>query len=202
MKKFFFTILLLSFTTVVTSLLAQEKTFIQRIALEAGGGYSLPLSPSSNNTSLGDYATFKSFNLGANFELTELVGLRFTYGNNSFEDTNNSTLGVTYHKFMAEGTFNIIQSIERIQNPFEIMLHGGAGLSFGKSKQSSGVDKMGTLQIGLMPQYYITHNLSIHADATYVVNLKQDNFYDGTAMPNGDDIGQYLMINLGVAYNF
>ena len=53
-----------------------------------------------------------------------------------------------------------------------------------------------------MPKYYITRNFSIHADATYVANLKQNHFYDGEAMPNNDDVGQYLMINLGVAYRF
>lgn len=199
MRKFYFIALFISFATIASSLWAQEKTFMQRVTLEAGGGYVLPVAPSGDNLSLSDYAGLRSFYVGANYELTELSGLRFSYANNAFSDSDNSSLGLTHHKFMAEGTFNIIQAIQKSSGIFELMLHGGAGLSLGKSKQTSGSDKMGTLQIGLMPQYRITDNIRIHLDATYVANLKQDYFYDGTNM---DDTGQFLMINLGIGYKF
>lgn len=199
MKRFYFIVLILSITTVASSLMAQEKTFMQHITLEAGGGYNLPVAPSRDNTSLSDYAGLKSFYLGANYEINELGGLRFTYGNNSFSDSDNSSLGLTHHKFMAEGTFNIVEFIERISNPFEVVLHGGLGISLGKSKQTSGIDKMGTVQVGLKPQYRITNNFSIHLDATYVMNFKQNYFYDGTSL---DDTGEYLLISLGVGYRF
>ena len=204
MKKIYTIILFLAVTTMATSLLAQQtdKTFLQRVTLEVGGGYNLPLSPSKDNTSMSDYAVIKNFNLGANYQLNQLAGLRFTYGYNAFEDTNNTAHGVTMHKLMAEGTFNIIEAIQQLESPFEVMLHGGAGLSFGAVKQSSGTDKMGTLQIGVMPKYQITNCFSVHLDATYVYNLKQDNFFDGGAMPSGDDSGQYLMIGVGVGYTF
>ncbi len=202
MKRFYFILLFSSIILIVSNLLAQEKTFIQRLSLEAGGGYSMPVSPSRDNISLSDYSGFRSFYVGANYKLSDLAGLRFTYGNNAFQDTNNSSMGVTYHKFMAEGTFNIIQSLEKSQTPFELILHGGAGISLGKSKQTSGSDKMGTLQIGIMPQYNITNNISVHVDATYAYNLKQDHFFDGSAMINGHDTGQYFMIGAGINYKW
>lgn len=202
MKRFYFIILLSSISLIASSLLAQEKTFMQRISLEAGGGYNLPVSPSSDGASLSDYAGFRSFYVGANYELTNLAGLRFTYGNNAFEDTNNSSMGVTHHKFIAEGTFNLLQSIQKNQSPFDIMLHGGLGLSFGKSKQTSGTDKMGTLQIGLMPKYHITDNFSVLLDATYVINLKQSFIFDGGSMPTSGDTGHFLMVNAGISYSW
>ena len=199
MKRFYFIVLFLSITMIASSLMAQEKTFMEHVTLEVGGGYNMPVAPSRDNTSLSDYAGFKSFYLGANYEINELTGLRFTYGNSAFSDSDNSSLGLTYHKFMAEGTFNLVEFVERIYNPFEVVLHGGFGGSFGKSKQASGSDKMGTLQVGLMPQYLITNNFSIHLDATYVMNFKQNYFYDGTSL---DDTGEYLLISLGVGYRF
>ena len=204
MKKIYTLIVFLAITTLATSLLAQQpyKTFMQRVTLEVGGSYNIPLSPSKDNTSMSDYASLKNFNLGANYQISPLAGLRFTYGFNGFEDTNNSSHGITMHKLMAEGTFNIVHAIQQEYSPFEVMLHGGAGLSFGAIKQSSGTDKMGSLQIGLMPKYQIDDNFSVHLDATYVVNFKQNNFFDGGAMPSGDDTGQYLMLGLGVAYTF
>ncbi len=202
MKQFYLIILLSSLSLMASNLLAQEKTFIQRVSLEAGGGYNLPVSPSDDGVSLSDYAGFRSFYVGANYELTSLAGLRFTYGNNSFQDTNDSSHGVTIHKFIAEGTFNILESIQKTPTPFEVMLHGGLGLSFGKAKQSSGSDKIGTFQIGLMPKYRITNNFSVQADASYVVNLKQSFYFDGGAMPTSGDTGHFFMINAGVAYSF
>lgn len=202
MKRFYLIILLTSISLVASSLLAQEKTFMERVTLEAGGGYNLPVSPSRDNSTMSDYAGFKSFYAAANYEFTELVGLRLSYGNNSFQDTNNSSLGVTKHKFMAEATFNILQAIQKKQSPFEIMAHGGAGLSFGKNKQSSGTDKMGSVQIGLMPKYHITNNFSVLVDAAYVINLKQSFYFDGGAMPTSGDTGQFFMVNLGLAYSF
>ena len=202
MKRIYFTILLISMSLATTSLLAQQKSFMQRITLEAGGGYNLPVSPSRDGTSISDYAGFKSFYAAANYEFTDLVGLRLSYGNNSFQDTNDSSLGVTKHKFMAEATFNILQAIQKKQSPFEIMAHGGAGLSFGKNKQSSGTDKMGSVQIGLMPKYHITNNFSVLVDATYVINLKQSFYFDGGPMPTSGDTGHFFMVNLGLAYSY
>ena len=202
MKQIYTIILFLSIFAVSTTLVAQEKTFMQSITLEAGGGYNLPVSPSRNNSTMSDYAGFSSFYLGANYAISELAGLRFSYGNNSFEDTNNSSLGVTLHKFMAEGTFNILQAIEKQQTPFEIMAHAGAGFSFGKNEQSSQTDRMISAQIGLMPKYRITNNFSVLLDAAYVINLKQNFYFDGGTMPEGGDKGGFFMVNLGVAYSF
>lgn len=198
-KRFYFIALFLSITTIVSGIWAQEKTFIERVSLEAGGGYTLPVAPSRDNLSLSDYAGFRSFYVGANYSFTDLLGLRLSYGNNRFRDSDDSSLGLTHHKFMAEATFNIIEAIERNGSPFELMLHGGAGLAIGKSKQTSGNDQMGTLQIGVMPQFHITDNFSVHLDASYVVNLKQDYYYDGTGM---EDTGQFFILNLGIGYSF
>lgn len=204
MKRFYFLLSFITIASMTSSLLAQQKTFFERVTLEVGGGYSLPTAPSRSDASLSDYAGFRNFSLGANYELSNLAGLRFTYGNHMFEDKNNSSMGVTHHKLMAEGTFNIIESIEMIRAPFEVMAHAGAGISLGKSKLTSDVDKMLGLQIGLMPRYRITKNFSVHADATYVVNFSQDYFYDGgrASMDSKQQTGSYLMLNIGVGYSF
>lgn len=177
---------------------------MQRTTLELGGGYTTPVSPNHDIVTLSDFAGVNNFYVGARYELTNLIGLRFTYGNTSFSDKNDSSMGLTHHKLMAEGTVNLIEMIEMIENPFEVILHGGAGLSFGKSKQSSGVDKMGTLQIGIMPLYRITNNFAVHIDLLFVANQKQNYFYDGgpSNPENSHVVGEYFMIDLGAAYSF
>ena len=183
-----------------TNAVAQSnKVLAERFSLEAGAGYLIPISP-DDGISSNDYAGFRNFYVGANYELTDLWGLRMTYANNTFQDKNDSSLGVTYHKLMAEGTFNVIEWIEMQRSPFEVVAHAGAGVSFAKSKLSSGTDKMGSFQVGVMPLYRITDNFSIHFDATYVINVKQNYGYDGKqSNADGSHVtGEYFNVSLGV----
>ena len=204
MKRFFLFISLLIIGSIASSLLAQEKSFLNRITLEAGGGYNIPVSPDRDDISTSNFTGLRGFYLATNYELSNTTGLRFTYANNSFQDKNDSSMGLTHHKFMAEGTFNIIQWIEMVQNPFEIIAHAGAGISLGKSKLTSDIDKMGTLQVGLMPLFRITNKISIHADAAYVINLRQNYFYDGrqATLDGSQTEGEYFMFNIGVGVRF
>ena len=204
MKQFSIFSFFLFISLLAASATAQtSKSFAERVSIEAGAGYLIPVSPDEGISS-SDFAGFRNFYVGANYELTDLWGLRFTYANNSFQDKNDSSLGVTHHKLMAEGTFNIIEWIEMQRNPFEVIAHAGAGLSFAKSKLTSGVDKMGSIQIGVMPLYRITNNFSIHFDATYVINLKQNYGYDGKqASADGSDVtGEYFNMNFGLGVRF
>lgn len=182
---------------------AQSNKFLQKLSFDASAGYNLPVAP-IEGIKKSDFAGFKNFNLGANYELSDLFGLRFTYANTAFKDKNDSNIGLTLHKFMAEGTFNIIESIDMQRNPFEMVLHGGAGISMGKSTLSSGVDKMGTIQVGLMPLYRITDNFGVHLDATYVINIKQNYGYNGKSAVEGNEhvTGEYVIMNLGLGVNF
>lgn len=204
MKRFYLLISLLLLSTIASNLLAQQNSFLNRITLEAGGGNNFPIAPDRGDISTSNFAGLRGFYLAANYDLSSLLGLRFSYGNNSFQDKDDSSMGLTHHKFMAEGTFNIIQSIEMIQNPFEVVAHAGAGISLGKSKLSTGIDKMGTIQIGLMPLFRITNNFTIHGDASYVINIRQNYFYDGrpSTIDGSHTGGEYVMLTLGVGYRF
>ncbi len=196
--------ILIFITTSTSIVVAQEhKTFVERLSFEAGAGYLVPLSEIEGLSS-SDFSGFRNFHVAANYELTDLWGLRFSYANNSFQDKNDSSMGLTLHKFMLEGTLNVIEWIEMQRNPFEVIIHGGAGMSLGKSKQSSGSDKMGTLQIGVMPLYRITDKVSIHLNAEYVANLKQNYGFDGKQFysDGSHGTGEYFVMNFGLGLTF
>ena len=204
MKRISYLICCMIIGALTASLMAQQKPFMHHISVEGGGGYITPISTNRDDIPRSNFAGIRNFYLGANYELSELTGLRFTYSNNNFQDKDDSAMGVTHHKLMAEGTFNIIQWIETVQIPFEVVAHAGAGISLGRSKPSSGIDKMGTLQVGLMPLFRLTHNISIHADAVYVINLRQNYFYDGRPINVGgkQEVGEYFVLNVGVGVRF
>ena len=202
MKKTIISTFIMLLTISGSSAFAQ-RTFKDRISVEAGAGYNLPVSDTDDVKSA-DFAGFRSFYVGANYDLSELFGLRFTYANNSFEDKNDASMGLTIHKFMAEATIDIIESIEMQPNPFEVVGHAGFGASIGKSSSSSGADKMGNFQIGVMPKYQITDNFSIHLDVAYVINISQNYNYNGLQafMNNETGTGKYFVFNAGIGIRF
>ena len=204
MKHFSISMILL-FSLFTSNLSGQETnpSFLKLFSLEGGGGYHLPISP-DKDISITDYAGFRSFYIGANLALTDLWGLRMTYANNAFTDKNINSSKFTIHKLMAEVTLNTLQSIQSQRNPFEIVAHSGVGISMGKDSHFSDVDKMGNFQIGLMPVYSISKNFSIQLDGTYVINIKQNQGYNGQYLYEDvrDVIGSYLTVNIGLGVKF
>lgn len=181
---------------------AQQSDFLARTTLEAGLGYHRPTAPSDGITT-SDFAGFKSFYLGAQYEIDELWGLRATYTYNAFEHKDDKGSGLNIHKVMAEATLNVISTIQQqTSTPFEVMAHAGLGLSQGKSDIKSGSDMMGNVQMGLMPKYHITKQWRVQLDATYVLNFSQNYGYQGAAAQSSGKsaIGGYFSANLGIAY--
>jgi len=186
-----------------TKSVAQNNTFMQRVSIEVAAGYNSPISP-IDEIPRSEYAGFRNIYVGGNYKINELLGIRLTYGNISFKDKNESSNGLTLHKLMAEGTFNVIQSIEMDVNPFEVVAHAGIGVSGGKSTLNSGLDNMGTIQLGLMPIYRISNRINLLFDASYVINIRQNYVYNGK-QGNIDDsplTGEYLTLAIGLGFKF
>lgn len=200
--KFLTTLTLLTFFCQTGK--AQQSDIWSKIRLEAGWGYNLPTAPTSGITA-SDFAGVKSFYGGVKYELDDVWGIRGTYAFNSFEHKNDKDFGLDVHKLMAEATYNILQaSGTDFAHTFDVEAHAGLGLSLADSKVSSGSDKMVSFQVGVMPQYKITDNVSVLLDASYVINLGQNYNYAGVhAKENGKGTtGGYFTANIGIAVKF
>lgn len=199
MKRVLFLAILFVFS--VFALVAQRKynTFIQRVSLDASVAYIHPVSLYEGFNG-SDFLGFRSLSVGSSYALNNLWGMRMSYGLNSFKDKDYTSKGFTIHKFMVEATFNILQCIVPKDNPFNIVAHTGAGMSLGVSSLSDDIDKMGTIQAGIMPMYRISNNLSLLLDATYVVNYHQNYNYNGEkAYEDFRHVtGKFFSFNLGV----
>lgn len=200
MKPYSFFIILLSslFTVSVT---AQENTpsFLQQFSVEVGSGYHLPFSP-NKDLSTSDYSGLGGFNVGANYAHNDLWGIRISYAHNTFVDKNDKSNKFTIQKVMTEATFNIFQSAQPQPTAFDIMAHTGVGVSLGNGHYLTDTDKMINFQIGLMPLYRITTNLSIQLDATYILNFQQNQGYNGQYLYDDirDVTGSYFLLNMGL----
>lgn len=185
----------------LTNAKAQQGDFWNKTSLELGYGYAMPFTPTTN-IKTSDYNSFVNFTGGVNYDLNEVWGLRATYAFHKFEHKNTDNLGVDYHKFMLEGTFNILESLNNSASYYyysnlELQVHAGIGGTFAKPTQGKGTNKMGNLQIGLKPSFKTSERVSLFLDVTYVSNFNQKLGYNGLSAHDTDN-GSYLSANIGV----
>lgn len=183
-----------------TQMQAQE-TFWDKASLEVSYGFAMPLSP-TKNIKAADYNSFVNAQGGINYQINDLWGVRATYAYQDFENKNNKNLGVTYHKFMAEATFNILQAVNASasfnqSNSFEVQAHAGIGGTFANRKFDNATNKIANVQIGLKPTYAVSDRINVFLDATYVMNFNQAYEFSGQSIKGGTT-GSYLGANIGV----
>ena len=128
----------------ITTAQAQQNTFLENLSLEAAYGYNMAISP--NNVETADVSGFNTLQLGANYQINHLWGVRGTYSNTTFKHKDNDNAGVNYNKLTAEATFNILEATSPATMPtiqaFELSAHAGLGLNFGKNKFNDQSDMM------------------------------------------------------------
>lgn len=186
----------------ITQANAQEGSNTwNKLSLEASYGFAMPLSP-TENIEAADYNSLVNFQGGVNYQVNNLWGVRATYAYQKFENKDFSNLGVAYHKFMGEATFNVLEAVNPTSssvqsNNFEIVAHAGIGGSFATRNQDNKTNKMINAQIGVKPTYAVSNRVNIFADVTYVTNFNQAYEFSGTAIKGGTT-GGYVTANVGL----
>jgi len=178
---------------------AQEGSFLSKVRLEAAYGYNMALSP--DNVERADVSGLNTVQLGANYQINNLWGVRGTYSNTTFKHKDFDNAGVNYNKLTAEATFEVLQAISPSESKFQLAAHTGFGINFGKSKANDQKDNMGNFQIGLKPQYSITDRIGVFLDGTYIMNFSQNMGYNGLSILGEESTtGSYVTGLIGVSF--
>lgn len=202
-KRFFLATTLtlgLSFAAHAQSSHLHGTDFWSRVSLEAGYGFNTPLSPKPTGEKPSDYGSFVSFHAGAKYQLDDFWSLRGTYEMNKFEHKDDSDLGLTFHKLALEAVYDISAATGSVSD-FRVDAHAGLGLGLGKSNTLSN-DKVGSVQLGVMPKYVLTENWSVFLDATYILNLSQDYGFNGKPVNGSENSASIITTRIGVMYSF
>lgn len=181
---------------------AQQSAFFDKVSLEAAYGYNMALSP--DNIDVADVSGFNTVQLGANYQINNLWGVRGTYSNTTFKHKDFDNASINYNKLTAEATFNVMEAINASAYPtnsaFQLAAHTGVGLNFAKSKVTDKTDRMGNFQIGIKPQYNVSNGIGVFLDATYIMNFKQNYGFNGMSIPGeSETTGSYVTGLIGVA---
>lgn len=195
---------LLLFIVYGTNVTAQETKF-NRFSVALSTGVHIPLSL-QNGKSSSDYIAFKQYQVAGRYMISDKYGLKAFYGYNQFNDPEDSQSGFTFYRIGAEGVANLSKLLKvnyRVRERFVLLVHGGAGLSFAKLSSQGGTDRIGNFLLGLTGEVKLNKHFSLLADATYLANLKQHHFFDGTSLPNNNfQTGSFMNLSVGLLYSF
>lgn len=151
-----------------------QRTYDQ-YSLEASYGVSQAMDPSMTD--------FQHIDAGFRYMFDEYWGVKAEYGTDSFRTDTEPKGGTNYHRITLQGVYNVGRLLDLPYNTgdrINLLAHAGLGYSALKSTYRAGIDNIGHIIVGLTPQFYISDQIAIHADVSYVMNFTQHYLFDGT----------------------
>lgn len=157
------------------------------------------------------YNGFTHFGGGVNYDFNETFGAKIDFASDKFSIKNESGIetGTSNTRISLQGLVNVSNLIDdrSFYNDFQILAHGGAGLSILKSDIPTldKTDHILNIIVGVNPQYKVAEGLFLGIDASFIANISQHYNFDGTLTYEGDANSiTGLMYNLSatISYKF
>lgn len=167
MKKIF-TLLLVSSSFVASA----------QFGIEANYGMNGSYDPSYNG--------FTHFGGGVSYDFDETIGAKIDFGMDEFSiqnDLRGKKTGVSNLRVTAQGVVNLtnLADSRAFYNKFNILAHGGAGLSILNSDidEYKNTDHLLNIVLGVTPRYEVGRNFYVTADFSAIANVSQHYFFNG-----------------------
>lgn len=193
-----------------TSVSAQRMKDFNKFSIEVSGGMHIPVTP-TDLIEDADYNGFQQFQAAARYMISPMFGLRAYFGFNHFDDGEEGSgsyyghtdLNNTFTRIGIEGVVSLGDLFNmgpRFVDKNGLLFHAGAGLTFSSPSTIDGVDRMGTVTVGITPQRKLSERFAIFADASYIINPKQHYTYSGILMsPDyASKVGGYASLSIGL----
>lgn len=190
----------------IFTLLLVTSSFVAnaQFGIEANYGLNGSYDPSYNG--------FTHFGAGVSYDFDETFGAKLDFGMDDFSiqnDLRGTKTGVSNLRITAQGVVNLsnLADSRSFYNKFNILAHGGAGLSVLTSDipEYQNTDHLLNLVLGVTPRYEVAENFYVTADFSAVANVSQHYLFNGE-LSYSDAVNSFtgLMYNIsfGVAYKF
>ena len=194
MMKKIFTLLLVSSSFVASA----------QFGIEANYGMNGSYDPSYNG--------FTHFGGGVSYDFDETIGAKIDFGMDEFSiqnDLRGKKTGVSNLRVTAQGVVNLtnLADSRAFYNKFNILAHGGAGLSILNSDidEYKNTDHLLNIVLGVTPRYEVGRNFYVTADFSAIANVSQHYFFNGELSYDGvanSFTGLMYNATIGIAYNF
>jgi OOP family OmpA-OmpF porin len=144
---------------------------------------------------------FTHYEANYRYMVSNRVGIKLDAGFDNFKFTDNhpSTTGL---RFSIQPQFNLtdLLQLDDFSERFGLQFHMGGG--YAALIQNSTTDHMLQGIFGLSPQIKISEKISLNADVSFMVNIRQENGFDFEATPiqGGGFSGYYASATFGFNY--
>jgi hypothetical protein len=173
--------------------------------------FGVELNYGMNGSYEPSYNGFTHFGGGISYDFDETFGAKIDFASDKFSIENElgDKTGTSNTRISLQGIVNVSNLIDSrsFYNEFQILAHGGAGLSILKSDIPTldKTDHILNIIVGVNPQYKVAEGLFLGIDASFIANISQHYNFDGTStyVGNANSITG-LMYNLSatVSYKF
>lgn len=173
--------------------------------------FGVELNYGMNGSYEPSYNGFTHFGGGISYDFDETFGAKIDFASDKFSIENElgDKTGTSNTRISLQGIVNVSNLIDSrsFYNEFQILAHGGAGLSILKSDIPTldKTDHILNIIVGVNPQYKVAEGLFLGIDASFIANISQHYNFDGTSTYVGDANSiTGLMYNLSatVSYKF
>jgi hypothetical protein len=171
----------LLFVLLLVSSLSVAQYRFNQFSIEAGAGYVLAGNPYSEAFD-SNFSGFRNVNLGVRYMIDENYGVRLSYANDRFLQSNGSKVGISYNRIGVDGIYNLGRLIDLAYASNEnvgLLGHVGVGYTMAKPLGESVTDRIGTISLGLTPQFKLGENSVFYVDLSTNLNVKQHRGFDG-----------------------
>lgn len=191
---------LLTFATTLVLLTLPNLTNAQ-FGVELNYGMNGSYDPSYNG--------FTHFGAGVNYNFDDTFGAKIDFASDKFSIENEfgNKTGAANTRISLQGIVNVSNIIDSrsFYNDFQILAHGGAGLSILKSDIPTldKTDHILNIIVGINPQYKVAEGFFLGIDASFIANISQHYNFDGTSTYVGDANSiTGLMYNLSATLSY
>jgi len=192
-------ILPLFFLLITISTYSQYKRY-NTFSLEQGFGLHVPLAP-AEGISRKNFINTNHFHAGFRYMVFKDLGFRAQYAFDGFIDGDNNASGMNLNRFNVDAVYNL-RNFFGFLNNFEsigLLAHAGVGYISGKRMSDGAIEKMGSIQFGLMPMIKLSESAALFADGSFVSTVKQNLNFNGSELRNSDS-GLYGTLSFGVLF--
>ena len=178
----------------------------------ASAQFGIEANYGSNGSYDPSYNGFTHFGVGISYDFDETFGTKLDFGMDEFSiqnDLRGMKTGVSNLRVTAQGVVNLtnLADSRAFYNKFNILAHGGAGISILNSDipEYKNTDHLLNLVIGITPRYEVGENFYLTADFSAIANVSQHYFFNGELSYDGaanSFTGLMYNATIGIAYKF
>lgn len=163
----------------------------------------IPLSPiAQNENGQNVFTPGYSTQIGLRYMVTHHVGIRPHYGYHRFFAQDGSGGHLNLHRAGVELVGNLSEFFPfqggHYFRRFNALIHGGAGVTYGLNSEGA-KDGIGSIMLGITPQYRLNWKLAVFADVTVHSTVRQDYGFDGKRLDHRHN-GFFGSVGIGLHY--